>query len=120
MSTVNPKYVYYIERNRLFLAEDKGDGVYQNIPAGSKVRIYGTKQADHFAMDNELLLDIPAQFHEAIVYRAIANGYETPPNLDPKAGVYFRDIYNKLVRKAKQWKTRGRQGNFGNIIPRDF
>ncbi len=120
MDTVKPKYVYYIERNRLFLAEDNGDGTYKNIPEGSNVRIYGTKQADHFELDNDLLLDIPSQFHEAIVYRAIGTGYETPPNINPKVAIYFTDVYNKLVRKAKKWKTRGRQGTFGNIIPRDF
>ena len=120
MANEEKDYRYYVERNRLFLAQDKGSGEFVNIPAGSLVRIYGTKQADHFGLDNDLLLDIPNQFHEAIVYRAIANGYETPPNLNPQVAVYFRDIYNKLVRNAKKFKTKGRQGSYGKIIPRDF
>jgi len=120
MSTTTPRYVYYIERNRLFLAEDNGDGTYKNVPKDTPVRIYGSKQADHFELDNDLLFDIPAQFHEAIVYRAIANGYETPPNINPKIAAYFHNIYNTLVRKAKKWKTKGRQGTFGKIMPRDF
>lgn len=120
MANEEKDYRYYVERNRLFLAKHNGDGEYVNLPANTKVRIYGSKQADHFGLDNDLLLDIPAQFHEAIVTRAIAMGYETPPNLNPQVAVYFRDIYNKLVRKAKRYKTQGRQGGFGQIIPREF
>jgi len=73
---------WYLERNRLAIVSSNSgvDGGVINIPAGSQVRIYGAKIADPFSASNDSLMELPEQFHEAIVYKAIATGYETPPN----------------------------------------
>ena len=119
------KMRWYVERNRLAVVTVNSnativDNLYSNLPIGSELRIYGGKIADHFSTTNDDLPEIPEQFHEAIVYKAIATGYETPPNLDPNLATYFKSQYNELVKKAKKWKKSGRAGGFATISPRDF
>jgi len=119
------KMRWYIERNRLAVVQVNDsanivDDLYNNIPLGSELRIYGGKIAEHFSASNNSLDEIPEQFHEAIVYKAIATGYETPPNLDPNLASYFKGEYNQLIKKAKKWKKMGRTGGYATISPRDY
>lgn len=45
--------------------------------------------------------NIPSEFHEAIVQRAIQRGYETKPEMIQLA-IYFGDRYEMCVRRAKR------------------
>jgi len=124
-SSTYKKMRWFVERNRLAivsLSDDRTsvDDAYINIPVGSKVRVYGSKIAQHLDTDNEVLTEIPEQYHEAIVYKAIANGYEIPPNQNFQAAQYFNAYYADLVKKAKKWKRAGRIGGTKQIIPFDF
>ena len=127
-STYNDTYSkmrWYIERDRLAVvtadtAATSIDDMYTNLPIGSEIRIYGGKIADHFSTSNNSLQEIPEQFHEAIVYKAIAIGYETPPNLNPEVAMYFKSEYTSLVKKAKKWKKMGRLGGYSIVSPKDF
>ena len=95
------KMRWYIERNRLALftfdetatreedkyinlvAVDSSGSVEEGnfVPAVNyTVRLYGNKIAQHFDTDNVTLDEIPEQYHEAIVQKAVAWGYEIPPN----------------------------------------
>jgi hypothetical protein len=119
------KMRWYAERDRIAVVTQDTkaltqDDLYVNLPAGSKVRIYGSKIADHFSANNDSLTELPEQFHEAIVYKAIANGYETPPNLNPEMAVYFKQQYETVVKKAKKWKKSSRIGGFGQLKPMEF
>jgi hypothetical protein len=119
------KMRWFVERNRMALVTLNDnmtsiDDAYSNVPAGSKVRIYGSKIAQHFDKDNEVLPEIPEQYHEAIVYKAIAAGYEIPPNQNFSAAQYFNGYYMDIVKKAKKWKRAGRIGGTKTIIPIDF
>jgi|ETNmetMinimDraft_18_1059904.scaffolds.fasta_scaffold49572_2 hypothetical protein len=120
------KMRWYVERDRLGLvtlntsARVIPDNAYLNIPIGSTVRVYGAKIAQHFDTDTNTLPEIPEQFHEAIIYKAIANGYETPPTQDLSAAQYFNAKYMDIVKQAKKWKQLGRQGGYAQIVGQDF
>lgn len=116
---------WYTERDRLAIVQVDAkakivDDTYTNIPAGSTVRIYGAKIAEPFSLTNEELDELPEQYHEAIVYKAIATGYETPPNLNPEMAMYFKTQYATMVKDAKKWKKLGRVGGFQQLVPKDF
>tara|TARA_R100000781_G_C4063178_1_gene121779 strand:+ start:670 stop:1059 length:390 start_codon:yes stop_codon:yes gene_type:complete len=116
---------WFVERNRLALIavnpdRTSVDDKYINLKAGSKVRIYGSKIAEHFSVDVDSLPEIPEQYHEAIVYRAIATGYEIPPNQNFQAAQYFNGYYADIVKKARKWKRNGRLGGTKTIVPMDF
>ena len=89
------KMRWYIERNRLalFTFDDtatKDEDKYINLVAvdssgtveegnfvpavNYEVRLYGNKIAQHFDSDNVNLDEIPEQYHEAIVQKAVAWG----------------------------------------------
>ena len=119
------KMRWYTERDRLAIVQVDAkakivDDTYTNIPAGSTVRIYGAKIAEPFSLTNEELDELPEQYHEAIVYKAIATGYETPPNLNPEMAMYFKTQYATMVKDAKKWKKLGRVGGFQQLVPKDF
>jgi alpha-galactosidase len=119
------KMRWYTERDRLAIVQVDAkakivDDTYTNIPAGSTVRIYGAKIAEPFSLTNEELEELPEQYHEAIVYKAIATGYETPPNLNPEMAMYFKTQYATMVKDAKKWKKLGRVGGFQQLVPKDF
>ena len=119
------KMRWYAERKRLAIVsrDDKASSIedmYTNIPAGSTVRIYGAKIPEHFSLTNESLTELPEQFHEAIVYKAISMGYETPPNLQPELAQYFKSQYEEKVKNAVKWKKQSRVGGPRFLKPIDF
>lgn len=119
------KMRWYAERKRLAIVsrDTKAstiDDMYTNIPTGSQIRIYGAKIPEHFSTTNDSLTELPEQFHEAIVYKAIAMGYETPPNLQPELAQYFKSQYEVMVKEAKRWKKQSRVGGPRFLKPIDF
>jgi len=130
------KMRWYIERNRLalFTFDDtaiKDEDKYINLVAVDSsgtveegnfvpainytVRLYGNKIAQHFDADNINLDEIPEQYHEAIVQKAVAWGYEIPPNQELQTAMYFHKMYEQTVKRAKKWKKTGRTGGWGKI-----
>ena len=63
--------------------------------------------------------EIPEQFHETLVNRVIANGYERKPETLPLANHYMQK-YEVGVRKAKAYAFRGRDGSQLAMKPMDF
>jgi len=128
LDSYNNKYKHmrwYAERDRLAIVKfntkaTSVEEMYLNLEVGTNVRIYGGKIAEHFSVNNDELLELPEQFHEAIVYKAIATGYEIPPNLDPQMAIYFKSQYEEIVKKARKWKRTGRVGGWKQIKPMDF
>jgi len=116
---------WYAERDRVAIVKfhtkaTSVEDMYLNLEVGTNIRIYGAKIADEFTQSNDELLELPEQFHEAIVYKAIATGYEIPPNLQPEMALYFKGQYDVMVKKAKRWKRTGRVGGWKTIKPLDF
>jgi|TARA_R110002020_G_scaffold258800_9_gene472651 hypothetical protein len=62
---------------------------------------------------------IPIQFHEVIVNKAIANGYKEPRNMDIQVAQYFDNEYLLGLKEAKKF-SRSNYQTTGNIKPQDF
>lgn len=63
--------------------------------------------------------EIPEQFHEALLNRVIANGYERKVETIPLAQ-YFHKKYEEGVRKGRAYSYMGRDGSKISITPSDF
>ena len=63
--------------------------------------------------------EIPEQFHEALIARVIANGYERKAETIPLAQ-HFHMKYEMGVKEAKKYSYRGRDGSKQTIAPMDF
>lgn len=61
----------------------------------------------------------PIQFHEALVFKVISQGYEDPRNQNLQASQYFQGKYDQRVRDAKKYAKRGFQRD-AHIRPVDF
>ena len=73
------------------------------------------KESDYLKQETEL----PEQFHEALVNRVIANGYERKVETIPLSQHYMAK-YEVGVRKAKAYAFRGRDGSRLAMKPMDF
>ncbi|MAH44993.1 hypothetical protein CMI37_04140 [Candidatus Pacearchaeota archaeon] len=119
------KMRWLIERNRLSLfrydeTATKEEDMYLNLKLDDSldtysVRLYGNKIAQYFDEDTTTLLEIPEQYHEAIVQKAVAWGYEIPPTQNIELAMYFHKMYEDTVTRAKKWKRTGRTGGWGKV-----
>jgi len=80
---------------------------------GTTVPVGGTDYLD------QTFENIPARYHEAIVYMAIAYLYERPPGIDPNNAGYFGAKYQAIAKKAKKW-SRSQYITSGVIRPQDY
>jgi len=72
--------------------------------------------------DTEMLnqeCEIPEQFHEALVARVIADGYERKPETI-KLASHFLNKYEHGVRQCRKYAYRGRDGSQTAIQTQDF
>ena len=58
-------------------------------------------------------------YHNAIVDKAISQGYTDPRNLNLQMAQYFDAEYEKAVKKAKTW-ARSNGVTTGFVAPCDF
>ena len=65
------------------------------------------------------MCEIPEQFHEALIARVIANGYERKAETIPLAQ-HFMMKYETGLKQAKNYSYRGRDGSKQTISPMDF
>lgn len=142
----NPKRFWFTERGKIAFVESGSsttvDGVTTTILSLSEaktVRVKAIANAVHFTTqetpgdDSEdglmvaeyddptkgPLGEIPNQFHEALVYKVIANGYREPRNLEIQLAQYFDGEYSKGVKNAKKYSKSNYQAS-GTIAQQDF
>ena len=63
--------------------------------------------------------EIPEQFHESLIARVIANGYERKAETIPLAQ-HFMMKYEAGLKQARNYSYRGRDGSKQSIAPMDF
>ena len=64
-------------------------------------------------------VQIPEQFHETIVYKAIANGYKDPRNIELQTAQYFDNEYTLGVKEAKKFAS-SNYASTGHIKSQEF
>ena len=94
---------------------------WDSISEAKDLRIYAISQdadLDSSTMTNTFS-QIPAQFHEVLVYKVIAMGYKDPRNLELNNAQYFDNEYNVGVKEGKKF-ARSNYQTTGQIAPQDF
>ncbi len=129
VSEVKPVNLLYIQRPDKFLVPGESperdgfktfatsniDGAYLGTELGGTDTTPTMQEAEYLKQECE----IPEQFHETLVNRVIANGYERKPETLPLANHYMQK-YEVGVRKAKAYAFRGRDGSQLAMKPMDF
>tara|TARA_R110000824_G_scaffold364785_1_gene553234 strand:+ start:390 stop:785 length:396 start_codon:yes stop_codon:yes gene_type:complete len=93
--------------------------------AGQSLTLFYNKKADHFSIPSEdpdwetRICVIPEQFHDALVNKAIALGYERNPEAIQMAQ-YFNVKFESDVKNGRKYAYRGRLGTFRTINSVDF
>ena len=106
------KYRWYIERDSLALVQTDKDSLVSVKDSGLTLNVLGTKRAAKFdgqSVDNHLdqVSEIPAHLHLAIAYKAIAEFYRDPRNLNPEMSAFYESEYRQLVLEGKKHAKRG-------------
>ena len=135
----NPKRMWFTERGRIGIIEEGSssttDGVSTTIVSVTEAKsllIKGLSLPSHFPVGGEAggnasytdnflgpLDEIPAQFHEALAFKAIATGYQDPRNMKIELAQYFDNEYEKIVKRAKKF-ARSSYLSTGQIVPQEF
>ena len=93
--------------------------------AGQSLTLFYNKKAKHFDIPSqsrnwqEQVPEIPEQFHDALVNKAIALGYERKPETLQLAQ-YFNGKFEDDVKNGRKYAYRGRLGTFRTINSVDF
>lgn len=101
------EYSWHISRESFALLQKSGNDWISPTEAGKEMQINVVAVPPVFTgigdWELESLPEIPIQFHEAIVFKAIATGYLTPPNMQPDAAQFFSQEYERKLKKAKYY-----------------
>lgn len=121
--------VYWIERDSIGLAEYDSTKTekdqFTSLTSALTVTLFYYKKADHFntldkagsAMNEES--EIPLQFHQYLVDRAIQLGYETKPDMIQMAP-YFERKFEKGIKEGKMFANRGRISGVRHVKQSSF
>ncbi len=125
MATLPANFSWYVERERIGIVEWAiGNNISTatsptSVGNGLKATFLVTKKAPDFTADLNEQSHLPPEFHEALAYRVISQGYMTPKNLNPQLAQMFESMYQARVKEAKKY-ARMKHIGVGRIIPQDF
>tara|TARA_R110000824_G_scaffold282076_2_gene470376 strand:+ start:954 stop:1364 length:411 start_codon:yes stop_codon:yes gene_type:complete len=131
------KWVWWTERDSIAIAKYNTSSEKFTSPGTSevdkKITIFYYKKADLFKLPGDLneaspynslfswtaTSNFPGQFHDYIVAKATALGYERKPE-QLQLAIYFHEKFEKGVREGKAYAYRARAGSVKYIKPVDF
>jgi len=129
-SSSNERY-WYVDSGRLGVVEkisgvatrDDKQSDYQSISVVKEIRIFSISQATDFTTNLTLSSDLPNQYHDALVYKVIGDGYLKAgmKEFSPQASQIFDAKYDQLVKDGKK-NARANYNSTGSAIitPTDF
>ena len=94
-----------VEKATNTVTKDGYSSDYAAISEAKDITIYAIAR-DYDLLPNALSgtwSQIPPQFHENIVYKAIASGYKDPRHMDLDVAQYFDNEYMMGVKKGKKF-----------------
>lgn len=110
-SSSNERY-WYVSNGRLGVVEkikqavtrDDKQSDYQSISIAKEIRIFAIAKAADFTTDLTEISSIPSQFHDALVYRVISDGYLKSGSevFNPQVSQLFDVKYKELVKDGKK------------------
>jgi hypothetical protein len=111
------QYVWWIERDSIAIAlndpQEEATKQFQSPQYVRTVTIFYYKKADHFnTLDSGSSAmtetsELPTQFHQYLVDKAIQLGYEQKPE-EIRSALYFENKFERGIREGKTFKSRGR------------
>lgn len=112
---IQEKYAWFVDKENLGIVERKANGYWGSIAEERRIRKHVTKRGDHLTgvdivdpphdhLDEQP--EFPEQFHMAIVYKAIADLFKLPKNLNMELAQYYELEYMKLIKRAKKYSKR--------------
>ena len=121
--------VYWIERDSIGLAEYDSTKTekdqFTSLTSALTVTLFYYKKADHFnTLDNPNSAmteqsELPLQFHQYLVDRAVQLGYETKPDMIQMAP-YFERKFEKGIKEGKMFANRGRISGVRHVKQSSF
>jgi len=126
------RWVWWIERDGIGIAKYNPTATNESkrFSSPDKVRavnIYYYKKANNFTEPSDSLLgaweaelnELPTQFHEHLVEKAIQYGYEMKPE-GLQLAQYFGMKYDEGVKRGRKFAYRGRTSTIKSISPTDY
>tara|TARA_R100001594_G_C4022289_1_gene259442 strand:- start:461 stop:847 length:387 start_codon:yes stop_codon:yes gene_type:complete len=115
------KKIGIVEKTTNTNTRDGWTSDWGSISVAKDLRIYAISR-DADININELtntFTQIPDQYHEVMVYKAIAMGYKDPRNLNLDLAQYFDNEYLLGTKEAKKFSRASYQSN-GQVAAQDF
>ena len=110
-----------IEKASSVVKKDGFQTDWTSISSVKAVRLYAISKDSDISI-NELtntFNQIPGEYHEALVYKAVAMGYKDPRNMNIELAQYFDNEYMIAVKQGKKF-SKSNYSDSGYIAPQDF
>jgi len=134
-SRITKQHVYWVERDSIAIAlmntNSSEKNLFTSVDAVHEITLFYHKKALHFGVDSSgtstltdttLMIEeseIPTQFHQYLVDKAIQLGYETKPDMIAMAP-YFEKKFEKGIKEGKTFANRGRISGRRRIVQHSF
>jgi len=123
------KWVWWTERDAIGIAKYNTTTEKFSSPSvdqnGKKITLFYYKKATAFTEPSSnsfswtATSDIPSQFHDYLVSKATALGYEKKPE-QLQLAMYFHEKFEKGIKEGRAYAYRARAGTVKYIKPVDF
>ena len=129
------QHVYWVERDSigiaLYDASQNEKELFKSVTAVHTITLFYHKKALHFGvnsagsstLESTALMseqsELPGQFHQYLVDKAIQLGYETKPDMIQMAP-YFERKFEKGIKEGKTFANRGRISGRRRIVQHSF
>ena len=115
------KIIGLVEKNTSTNSKDGFTSDWQSISEAKDLRIYAISRDYDIAKDalGNTFLQIPDQYHEVLVFKAIAMGYKDPRNMNIELAQYFDNEYKLGTKEAKKFSRAGYLTT-GRVASQDF
>tara|TARA_R100001509_G_scaffold144648_1_gene100989 strand:+ start:216 stop:581 length:366 start_codon:yes stop_codon:yes gene_type:complete len=120
------EHLYFIERNAIAIVKHTGNNNFISPSSVKTVTMFVIKEDEEFiAADTGTgigMLEEPAykpEFHEALAYKVIAQGYEKRPETLELAQ-YFKAMFEEKVRESLETANKGIDGSGYTIAGYDL
>jgi len=119
--------VYWIERDAIAIAETSDRQTFTSPTEAKGITLFCTKEDEEFVSDNTSSSgigmneapNIADEFHEALAYKVIQQGYERKPE-EIQLAAYFKQQFNEIIREAKKSSNKNYDGTGFSIRGHDY
>ena len=122
------EHLYFIERGAIAIVKHSGGQNFASPTSVKTVTMFVIKEDEEFisgtsATDEKIHMtqspSFDPEFHEALAYKVIAEGYEKKPETLELAG-YFRQLFELKARDALEAANKGIDGSGYTIAGYDL